>query len=258
MKAVQIKPAPRLMENFELTEAHPWVLSFVYDKDNARSFLPDFNAHLRTLYKACIRDQMPTDYSALIFKKDSKKINSCNRSSGIIIMNVPSYLKEQLHGDFDTYPKVFNLNSLDLLTTDTLVGWDFNLRDGSKHTISLPIEALQKLDLDVSHDKDEGNFIDIAFICDDIVCFSGFWYTTDYSQRINLAKSISSLYQPPSNRLLKTGLNKAVAAGSPKPWINNTYKESKSRFYTQLTCFEYASKDKKFGEKHEPKNFTQK
>lgn len=244
MKIVQVKSAPRLLNNFKEAEAHPWVLSFVYDKDNARSFLPDFNTHLRALYKACIRANMPTDYSALIFKKESRKIDSCHKSSGVIMMNIPSCLKEQLHSDFDTYPKVFNLNSLDLLTTDTLIGWDFNLRDGSKHTISLPIEALQKLNTEDSNDDETGRFIDIIFICDEIVCFSGFWYTTDYNERIRLAKSINSLYHPPSNIQLKSGLKKAIAVGSPKPWINKIYQKSKSIFYTQLTCFEYKNQGK--------------
>lgn len=156
-----------------------------------------------------------------------------------LVLNLPGAFEPCLTELAIQEPYVFNLDSLDKLSAQTLLSWGCTLLNGKKFCLMLPESALSACGLfDCKNNKREQvAFVQVVFIAGESVVCGGFWFDGDSIENLHATCMYSSNYRhycPLEEDILTDAARHAELAGSPTPWEIRPWQDELGVYCMQL------------------------
>lgn len=210
----------------------------VMDRESALKILPRFDELQLELALAAESADYSPEHSALFVEQADIGENIAYSSGPVLIANVPTYLAPLLAQLAGTEPELVNWSTLDLRDAATLLLWSVRDKHGLLHTVALDAGILTKLPIPTA-EHDGLSFAPIIFCCADQVAFSGFWVDESDISEAQAAGMSGMRYWQYSDYEQAIANAKDYAAGSPRPWFNNPWRDDDQSVMTQLPICGY-------------------
>lgn len=133
-------------------------------------------------------------------------------------------------------PSVFNIDSLDLQSAQTVFGWSCTLPDGKTYCLMIPDYTLDTAGLlqCKNHQRVQVRFVQVVFVAGDSIVCGGFWFDGDELEGAHAASMYSSNYRhyaPLDEEVLEVAACRAELAGSAQPWQSGPWLDAEDGVY---------------------------
>lgn len=226
----------------------PTIRATVLSRKTVRQQWPAFDGQLTILTQSCAESGHSPRMAGLIAPRSVLGGQACfsAQMGHALVLNLPGAFEPCLAGLVQQKPKLFNLDSLNRMSSETLYGWHCILPDGRPFCLMVPDNTLQNSDLlrihNADYTEDRVVFVPVVMVAGNSVASGGFWYDADDELEGQGAAMSSNNYRP--YRLWDAATREASArqaeqVGSSTPWVIRPWRDEQGIYLMQFAILQY-------------------
>jgi len=209
----------------------PPIRTQIINLEELRELMPALPPFLSRLSEQCDRTGHSMELAAILLEPDEIGHTPFQTKGRVLIANLPEQLEGSLESLVNREPYICNIESLDLKGSYTVARWGALDTVGNPHEIYAQESLLDSLLTRQEGGQDVSVWSGrLVFIAGNQVVLSEFWLDEDYMQGYAATMMCAPRYHHHSKEEQLQGERAAKAAGSPTPWMYNTWPDEHGNY----------------------------